>query len=96
MKRLYVDDCRPVPAGWRLARTVEEALALLSAEVFEEVSLDYFIGDGDAGTFLAVAHFIADLPAERRPCRVYLHTASDAGAAQMAKVLHGRVDAVLR
>jgi response regulator of citrate/malate metabolism len=64
--KLYVDDVRTPPAGWRLARTVAEAQALLERETVEEVSLDYYIGDGEGGTFLPVAETIAALPEDRR------------------------------
>ena len=94
--KLYVDDVRTPPAGWRLARTVAEAQALLERETVEEVSLDYYIGDGEGGTFLPVAETIAALPEDRRPRRVRLHSASDAGAARMARVLSGRVPEIIR
>lgn len=89
--KLFVDDCRPAPAGWVLARTPEEARIRLEAGSVEEVSLDYFIGTGEDETFLSVAHVIVELPAERRPRRVVLHTASEAGAARLAQVLRGSV-----
>lgn len=90
--KLYVDDVRTPPPGWRLARTVDEARRCLDAGGVEEVSLDYFIGEGEGGTFLPVAHFIAGMPMDRRPKRVRLHTASDAGAARLAAALAGRVE----
>lgn len=94
--KLYVDDVRTPPAGWRLARTVAEAQAVLETETVDEVSLDYYIGDGEGGTFMPVAETIAALPEARRPRRVRLHSASDAGAARMARVLSGRVPEILR
>lgn len=94
--KLYVDDVRTPPAGWRLARTVAEAQAVLETETVDEVSLDYYIGEGEGGTFMPVAETIAALPEARRPRRVRLHSASDAGAARMARVLSGRVPEILR
>lgn len=94
--KLFVDDVRAAPPGWRLARTVAEATSLLDAEPFEEVSLDYYIGEGGGGTFYAVAQHIAAMPAGRRPRRVRLHTASDGGAARMAALLEGKVGEILR
>lgn len=90
--KLFVDDLRTPPSGWRLARTVEEARRCLDTEIVEEVSLDYFIGNGEGGTFLPVARHIAGLAPERRPKRVRLHTASDAGAARLAAALDGLVE----
>ena len=90
--KLYVDDVRTPPSGWVLARTVKEAITILDAGGIIEVSLDYFIGEGEGGTFLPVAHHIADMPADRRPKRVQLHTASSAGAARLAHALRGAVE----
>ena len=41
--KLFVDDIRPAPKGWHLARTVTEAIRCLDTMVFEEVSLDHDI-----------------------------------------------------
>jgi hypothetical protein len=92
--KLYVDDVRLPPAGWGLARTVKEAIQLLEAGGVTEVSLDFFIGEGEGGNFLPVAHFIAGMPQNSRPSRVRIHTASDAGAARLAHALNGTVEIV--
>lgn len=89
--KLYVDDVRTPPPGWGLARTVKEAIGTLEGGGVTEVSLDYFIGDGEGGTFLPVAQYIAEMPPDRRPHRVLLHTASDAGAAKLAQALGSKV-----
>jgi hypothetical protein len=86
--KLFVDDNRPAPPGWRLARTVGEALALLESETCTEVSLDYLAQGG--ATFLPVAARIAGLPDGRRPAVVRLHTSSEVGAREMARLLEGR------
>ena len=90
--KLYVDDVRTPPAGWVLARTVKEAIATLDAGGVTEVSLDFFIGEGEGGTFLPVAHHIAEMPKDRRPKRARLHTASSAGAARLAAALKNVVE----
>ena len=41
--RLYVDDLRPCPTGWIVARNFHEAINLLSNFQFVEVSLDHDI-----------------------------------------------------
>jgi hypothetical protein len=94
--KLFVDDVRAAPAGWALARTVEEARNILERGGVEEVSLDYYIGNGEAETFLPLARFIAQMPSARRPRRVRLHTASDPGAARLARALAGAVSRVER
>jgi hypothetical protein len=94
--RLFVDDVRTPPPGWRVARTVKEAVDLLSAETFEEVSLDFVIGYSEADNFAPVARFIVSLPPERRPRRVLIHTSSDRGARLLASLLEGHVREVVR
>ena len=41
--KLFVDDVRPAPKGWYLARTVTEAIRLLDLYEWEVVSLDHDI-----------------------------------------------------
>jgi hypothetical protein len=41
--KLYVDDWRPCPPGWVLARTITEAIRILSTMDVTEVSLDHDI-----------------------------------------------------
>ena len=94
--KLYVDDARPCPEGWRLARTVEEAIAILTAETAEEVSLDFVIGAYYENNFTPVARFIAQMPAARRPKKVYLHTSSGAGARELRQILEGYVPEIIR
>jgi hypothetical protein len=85
--KLYVDDVRTPPPGWTVARTVKEAIAVLDQGGVVEVSLDYFIGDGEGGTFLPVAHHLSEMNPSLRPKHIHFHTASSAGAARMASVL---------
>jgi hypothetical protein len=92
--KLYVDDIRPVPAGWALARTVAEAVAALDAGGVEEVSLDFMIGDRFQDNFAPVARHIAAMPAEKRPRRVTLHTSSAEGARLLRQILEGAVEVV--
>jgi len=42
--RLYMDDVRKCPVGWHLARTVEEAISIMSKYKIEEASLDHDMG----------------------------------------------------
>lgn len=91
--KLYVDDWRPAPDGWRTARTVAEAEAILARGGVEEVSLDYIIDPG-LGTFEPVAHFIAQLPPALRPRRVRIHTSSAAGAARLRHILADAVPSI--
>lgn len=40
---LWVDDIRPAPEGWTLAKTVTEAIRVLATQKVSEVSLDHDI-----------------------------------------------------
>jgi len=42
---LWVDDCKPCPDGWAVARTYDEAVALLSRYDYDEVAFDHDLGD---------------------------------------------------
>lgn len=41
--KLFVDDLRPCPEGWTLARTITEAIRILATQYVTEVSLDHDI-----------------------------------------------------
>jgi len=43
--KLWLDDRREAPAGWVWAKTAAEAIALIDAGTFDEVSLDHDLGD---------------------------------------------------
>lgn len=44
MFNLFVDDVRPVPEGWRVARTIEDAKLLLETGEVDALSLDHDMG----------------------------------------------------
>lgn len=98
--KLYVDDLRKEPAGWHLARTVTEAIRILSMGRVVHASLDHDISHSvQVGavarpypceeTFEPVAHYIALMsmvPNVAVP-RVTIHTANPAGALRMKGIL---------
>lgn len=43
--RLWLDDYRPAPEGWDLAKTYSEAISLMSQKQYVEVSLDHDLAD---------------------------------------------------
>jgi len=85
--KLYVDDLRRCPDGWKLARTITDAISHLYAGRVDEISLDHdiaFIRGTDIRmhkeAFMSVAYFMAIMPVELRPSKVRIHTANvDAG-----------------
>jgi len=46
--RLYMDDLRKCPIGWHVARTVKDAIDIMSNYQVEEASLDHDMGACDA------------------------------------------------
>lgn len=100
--KLFVDDLRPQPEGWYLARTITEAIRILAFFDVVEVSLDHDIMHSVPGkedtpsieqavtcpeNFSAVAYFIAALPPERRPKRVIVHTTNSAAVYTILEIL---------
>ncbi len=48
--KLYLDDVRPAPAGWKLVRWPQEMIELLMTGAVTDVSLDHVLGDDKRGT----------------------------------------------
>jgi hypothetical protein len=84
MINVYLDDYRPCPNGFTLARNAEECILLLGHESVGILSLDYDLGWGQP-TGLEVVRYMVD--SGRFPQAVYLHTSSPAGRMQMYHLL---------
>lgn len=85
--KLWLDDCRPAPAGWTLAITVAQALALLRTGRVTHVSLDYHLTGREKGhevaTFIKEEAFAGRLPR----LTWATHTSDPHGAAHMCAIL---------
>lgn len=85
--KLYVDDLRKCPEGWKVARTITSAISHLYHGRVQEISLDHdicYLRGSDIRmhkeSFMAVALFMAVMPLAMRPKKVRIHTANvDAG-----------------
>lgn len=88
--KVFVDDLRPCPTGWQLARSVTEAVRLLATGHVTEISLDHdirrcsFRKHWSGETFEPVAYYIKLM--EHRPM-VHIHTANVAAGKRMADIL---------
>jgi len=61
MLRLWLDDCRPLPADWDvMVQTAPEAIARLASGVVSAISLDHDLGPVEAGTGYDVARWIEE------------------------------------
>ena len=62
--KVYLDDLRPAPAGWTLAKTADEAIDALRGGGVTELSLDFDLGDPVHGTGLIVLNWLEGAVAE--------------------------------
>ncbi|GGF89869.1 cyclic-phosphate processing receiver domain-containing protein [Paenibacillus abyssi] len=85
MVHVYLDDYRPCPSGFVLARNSEECKLLIDGEPIGVLSLDYDLGWGEP-TGLDVARHIVEHG--RYPREIYLHTSSLSGKMQMYQLLY--------
>ena len=79
--RLYLDDQRPAPPGWELAKTMDEAIDILRTGDVAELSLDYDLGDARRGTGLQLLKWLESAIAQgqiRLP-RLSAHSGSPLG-----------------
>ncbi|MFF2479469.1 cyclic-phosphate processing receiver domain-containing protein [Paenibacillus sp. NPDC058071] len=84
MIHVYLDDYRPCPAGFVLARNAEECKLLVDSEPIGILSLDYDLGWSEPTGYEVVRHIVES---GRFPQQVYLHTSSAAGRMQMYHML---------
>ncbi|MFB9330441.1 cyclic-phosphate processing receiver domain-containing protein [Paenibacillus aurantiacus] len=84
MINVYLDDFRPCPAGFVLAKNAEECILLLEGEQIGILSLDFDLGWGQP-TGLHVVQAMVQLGLY--PQEVYLHTSSPSGKMQMYQLL---------
>lgn len=80
MINVFLDDVRPCPRGFVVARSAEECLLLLAEQEVGILSLDFELGIGMPNGLSVVHGMIA---AGRYPASVYVHSSSMMGRAQM-------------
>lgn len=85
--KLFLDDCRPVPPGWVLAKTAHECIAILQKHKVEELSLDHDLGDATNGTGYDVVLWLEELamynPLAHIPPIIKIHSANPVGIRNM-------------
>lgn len=82
--KLFLDDRRPCPAGYHLARTAEECIAIIKANPITVLSLDYNLGIGQTKG-AAVAKYIAANAAY--PAKIIIHSNDRIGRIRMYQLL---------
>lgn len=90
MHKLYVDDIRPCPEGWTLARSFHEAIYILDTEWVTEVSLDHDLGEDSfygnkEMTGRDILNWLIDRKVHNKdvPSVVRVHSANPVGCATM-------------
>ena len=83
--RVYLDDERTPPPGWRLVRWPDEVIALLRTNEVEELSLDHDLGDDERGTGYDVILWIERAVVEEgfRPPPIRVHSANSSARQKM-------------
>lgn len=81
----YLDDWRPNPKGFALARNGEECLLMLRECEVDVLSLDFELGHGQMNGGDVVAAMIAE---NLQANEIYLHTSSPSGRRKMYELLY--------
>lgn len=83
--KVYLDDERAAPPGWRQVRWPDEVIALLATGEVTLLSLDHDLGDDARGTGYDVIRWIEEAVVTRGfvPPEIRVHSANTAARARM-------------
>ena len=84
--KIYLDDVRPAPDGWKLVYTPEEAIAYITRDIVDEISLDHDLGLDGLRSGEMVLRWIEEQVSERKdfmPPKIHLHTMNPVGRIRM-------------
>lgn len=84
MINVYLDDVRPCPRGFVVARSAEECLLLLSVSDVRFLSLDFELGYGQPNGLEVVRGIIVS---GKYPKEIFVHSSSPMGRVQMVAEL---------
>lgn len=88
MSKLYVDDLRPCPEGWDVARNFHQAIVMLDTGEYDEVSLDHdiasFYGNKEmTGNDVLQYLIMKKLEGAKVPTKICVHSANPVGVKKM-------------
>ncbi|WP_246361973.1 cyclic-phosphate processing receiver domain-containing protein [Paenibacillus alba] len=86
MIHVYLDDLRPCPSGFTLAKDVNECVLLLEEFEVDILSLDHDLGWTSAQTGMDVVLWL--LQKRKFPKTIYIHTSSRAACIAMYQMLY--------
>jgi len=76
--KVFLDDVRKPPAGWKLVKWPDEAIKLLKTGKVKEISLDHDLGDDERGTGYDVVLWIEEQVVTNKfnPPKIKVHSAN--------------------
>lgn len=83
--KIYLDDERTTPEGWRRVYWPDEAILLLETGQVTEISLDHDLGDDERGTGYDVVLWIEEAVITRGfiPPKILVHSANSSARLKM-------------
>ena len=83
--KVFLEDRRRAPDGWRQVRWPQEAIELLAGGQVTHLSLDHDLGDDEHGTGYDVILWLEEAVATRgfHPPEVVVHSANSSARAKM-------------
>ncbi|WP_369699105.1 cyclic-phosphate processing receiver domain-containing protein [Paenibacillus silviterrae] len=91
--KLFLDDRRPCPRGFRVARSASDCIRLLRKHRIHVLSLDYNLGPGRPKGSEAARYIVQS---RRFPKHIILHTADRQGRLSMLRLLRRNKPAGVR
>lgn len=89
--KLFLDDTRPPPEGWKLVRSAYDMITLLKARTdVDEISLDHDLGDEALyGTGYTVLKWIEEavVTSDYKPPTIKIHTNNPVGGKRMLQTI---------
>lgn len=81
--KVYLDDVRPTPRGWWLARTFQEAIDFLKTNQVTQISLDHDLGEKKTG-YDVLLWIEKQTVNGFNPPEIFIHTSNPAGRHNMS------------
>ena len=88
--KIYLDDIREPPIGWKLVHWPDEAIELLKTGQVTHISLDHDLGDDKKGTGYDVILWMEEAVAIsnfKLPKYISIHSANPVGKERMQRAL---------
>ncbi|MBW5447706.1 cell division protein FtsJ [Cohnella sp. CFH 77786] len=82
--KLFLDDRRPAPGGFRLVTSAKQCIEWMDRHRFRVVSLDYNLGLGKPTGYQVVRHMVRR---NRFPDQIIIHSNSRLGREKMYRLL---------